>query len=416
MAKQHPEPYRRQDKGKIFYFTFVDENGKRRVKSTGTSTKKDAREFIRDFIDRQESGTARRFRDYAAPFFIAGKCPREARLRPERRNYGTTHMQQSRDWLERYVLTDPVFPELPLNDIRRRDVLDLRSRLVVRLGDKLNSAGKALAAATTILSEAEYREDIATNPGRGISKPQYDGRQRGSFTASEVRLILANLADLCATDKASVPERGRRPQMEAFFAVLFLAGLRLGEARALRWDDLDLEAGRFSVVRAVKDRADTIGRPKWEKVREGLVLPGLLSDRLRRWRDALSQMTSYDSLGLVFPAADGSPVSTTVVRKAWYRLITHAEAHPAVKLAGGDRWLTPHSCRHSLNTHLLAARVPPLDVQQFLGWQSEAGKALTRVQAGYTDLRLLDTASVASAIDVMYETDTPERLNSIGLA
>ena len=35
-------------------------------------------------------------------------------------------------------------------------------------------------------------------------------------------------------------------------------------------------------------------------------------------------------------------------------------------------------------------------------WQSEAGKLLTRVQHGYTDLRLLDTSSVADAIDRMY--------------
>lgn len=399
--KQFPQPYLRGDRGDVFYFTYTDRAGHRRTRSTGSTTKKDARAFIREYLARQESGTAVTFQQYAAPFFLPGQCPREARLRPERKNYGMTHMHKSRDVLKRYVLTDPVFPELAMNEIRRRDVLDLRARLMERLPEKPNTAGKALGAAKTVLSEAEYREDIDSNPGRGVALPAYDHVDRGAFAIDEVRAILAQLPDLVATDKARVPAHGRRPRMEALFTALFLAGLRVGEARAWRWEDIDMERRQFRVVRAVKDSAGTIGDPKWDKPRTGLALPDLLHAALGHWRARLNPLYA----DLVFPDVAGGPISTTVIRVAWARLLTHAAKHDKVKLDVACRWLTPHSTRHTLNTHLLAARVPPLDVQLYLGWQSSIGKTLTRVQEGYTDMRLLDTSRVACAIDEIYRTD-----------
>ena len=53
-------------------------------------------------------------------------------------------------------------------------------------------------------------------------------------------------------------------------------------------------------------------------------------------------------------------------------------------------------------THLLAAGVSPLLVQTYLGWTSEEAKILTRVQASYTALRLLNLEDVAKAIDGLY--------------
>jgi len=197
--------------------------------------------------------------------------------------------------------------------------------------------------------------------------------------------------------------------MEALVATLFLGGLRVGEARAWHWDDVDLDGGRFSVVRAIKDRAGTIGDPKWDKRRENLALPGLLRDALTRWRTELDD--GYTDL--VFPDPDGLPVSVTVIRRAWARMLEHAREKEI--LPEDSRWLTPHSARHSLNTHLLAERVPPLDVQLYLGWQSEAGRMLTRVQAGYTSVRLLDTTTVARSIDRLYAAKKASQKKTVNI-
>lgn len=65
------------------------------------------------------------------------------------------------------------------------------------------------------------------------------------------------------------------------FLILALTGCRLGEALALKWQDVDLERGRITI------RAPKTGRTRWIPLvgaPEGAVAPSLL-DRLRRWRE-----------------------------------------------------------------------------------------------------------------------------------
>ena len=50
-----------------------------------------------------------------------------------------------------------------------------------------------------------------------------------------------------------------------------------------------------------------------------------------------------------------------------------------------ERNVTPHSLRHSLNSHLLAAGADPIKVRAFMGWSDNVfHPVLTPVQAGYT--------------------------------
>jgi len=60
----------------------------------------------------------------------------------------------------------------------------------------------------------------------------------------------------------------------------------------------------------------------------------------------------------------------------------------------------------ALNTHLLAAAVPPLLVQTFLGWSSQEQRILTAVQRTYTELRLFRIEDVAKKIDELYNIKT----------
>lgn len=251
MKKKYPEPYKRDDRKGVYYFT-VNIDGKRRKLSTGETRKERAREEVRRYVDRMAGGMDTPFREYAGGFFIPGRCPREARLVDEGKNFGRAHMHKSRQVLEDWVLTDAVFPDLPMNEIRRKDVIDLRSRLRDRLPHKLNTAGKASDAVKTILSEAWFREDISSNPGAQVSKTQFEKKERGVFTVEEIRAMLANVSELCATDKSRADFTHPRPRAEMLFHLLFLGGLRVGEARALRWRNVDLGRRRFSVVEALE--------------------------------------------------------------------------------------------------------------------------------------------------------------------
>jgi integrase len=143
-----------------------------------------------------------------------------------------------------------------------------------------------------------------------------------------------------------------------------LTGLRLGEILALRWDDVDIEAGRLSVVRAGQwihgEWVETA--PKTRSGRR--VVPiGELGIRLLRRQKAvvakrkLQAGPAWQEYRLVFPATDGRPLSPDRVSAAMRRLC---------KAAGVPK-LTFHQLRHSSASLSLLAGVALPDLSRRLG-------------------------------------------------
>jgi integrase len=388
--KKYPEPFKR---GSRYYFT-AWAAGKRVNVATGLTGKEDARGFIRQYIDTRASGTGEAFRVYAEPYFIWPTCPRTSRLLGEGKQIGETYVRKARRWLERFVFTDPTFSALPVREIRRRHVLELLERLRERVprethgtSEGVNTVNKVLEAVKIILSEAYYREDIAANPGAGVGKLKEDRRQRDILAPEETAQLLA----------CQPGDMGKNPLANALVALLATTGMRSAEARALRWENVDMQSGRVRIIEAFKDSANrTLGLPKWNKPRE-IVLPKMTLERLRAWRQ-LSQHTEDGDR--VLATIDGWALGVTGMKGMIARTMAAAEKAKLLKLEG--RSVTPHSFRHALNTHLLAAGVSPLLVQTYLGWTSAEAKVLTRVQALYTDLRLLNLDEVAKAIEKLY--------------
>ncbi len=203
----------------------------------------------------------------------------------------------------------------------------------------------------------------------------------------EVRLLLS----------ARPGEMKNSPLVDVVVTALLCTGCRAGELRALRWAAVDLKSGRTSICEAFKNEKE-IGDPKWGKKRE-IVLPGILLQRLKKWRET-SRFNSPDDF--VFSTLDGAPPGQTWIRNNMLRVLKSADADKELNFKIGDRWLTPHACRHTINSHLLAAAVPALLVQTFLGWSSEENRILTRVQRSYTELKLFRLEEVASKIDELY--------------
>ena len=124
------------------------------------------------------------------------------------------------------------------------------------------------------------------------------------------------------------------------------SGLRLGELLALRWQDLDLKAGRIFVRRNwVKGK---IGTPKSGKARE-VDLGDDAINALKRHRHLRGE--------LVFCQADGSML--TIGEPRWY-------IRRACKLAG-IREVGWHVLRHSYASHLVMRGAPLKAVQDLLG-------------------------------------------------
>ncbi|MFF0911857.1 tyrosine recombinase XerC [Microbacterium enclense] len=123
-----------------------------------------------------------------------------------------------------------------LQELRREHVESLvrhLERLPTRAGGKRSarSTAYALRLLTTALDAAVAEDLMNRNPARHVKPPVQRTQEMQTWTAEEVRLFLAHVAD------------------SPFAAGWHLSalGLRRGEVLGLRWSDVDLEAAEVHV-------------------------------------------------------------------------------------------------------------------------------------------------------------------------
>ena len=195
---------------------------------------------------------------------------------------------------------------------------------------------------------------LEVNPARGVRLPRYDPQ---------------------ATELAEEPEVWTPQQARAFLAFVddhdwralwHLAigtGARRGELLGLRWRDVDLDAARVRIRRAltVVDGVARLLGTKTANQRE-LAIGDSVVDALRRHaqqqeRDRRTASRWEDRWGLVFTDETGHPVKPKAVTRVFRALVLQAPV-PVVRL---------HDLRHFHATALLQAGVSPKVVSQRLG-------------------------------------------------
>jgi len=175
----------------------------------------------------------------------------------------------------------------------------------------------------------------------------------------------------------------------AFFELLATTGLRISEAIALRWMDLELGSQphlnvRRSIVKGV------IGSPKsrfgWRQIPLGVDLAKSLC--------ALRPDSAREEL-LVFSTARGTPINPGNLRS---RVLA-----PAVRRAGLSN-IGFHAFRHTCASLLIERRLSLLRIQLWMGHHSAA---YTIDTYGH----LIDD-ELSAALDLVHELDTDERTPS----
>ena len=149
------------------------------------------------------------------------------------------------------------------------------------------------------------------------------------------------------------------PDYYTFVLFLLETGCRIGEAIALNWPDVDLDARVATVI-----RCKTGGQATEMKLSDRLCA-ALRQERARWLRSALREGRGSDDSGdgLVFSASRGGAIRVENFRKrVWGPVIREA--------FGPDRHLTPHCLRHTWATLHLARGTPLKWVQQQGGWAS----------------------------------------------
>lgn len=165
------------------------------------------------------------------------------------------------------------------------------------------------------------------------------------------------------------------------WTLLATSGLRIGEALALTWANLDLgPQGGLVRVRGTLTLVSTskwaVGPPKTKRAKRDVPIPAPTVQVLWAWRDR--QNSERDALRRDYqPSSDHeTPVFTDALGKRTNPLAADRAFRRAVKAAELPR-CTPHSLRHSYATQLLEAGVPLIVVSRALGHSSIAVTADT---------------------------------------
>jgi integrase len=205
----------------------------------------------------------------------------------------------------------------------------------------------------TALRDAVRARLIVFNPSTDAKRPKVERKPKKTLSAEEFTGLL---------DKA----KGGR--LYAPILVTLATGLRRGELLALRWRNVDLDAGTLAVIEAVEEtRAGVrIKDVKTAPSRRRVALPDFAVEALQEHRArqreehlALGIGRSVDSL--VFPDPFGEVRRPRNFTKAVTALAASAGVH-----------FTPHLGRHDHATPLLQAGCHPKIAQQRLGHSSIA--------------------------------------------
>lgn len=254
--------------------------------------------------------------------------------------------------LEKHLL--PFFKDHPLDAI----TFDTVERYIaVKLAEdnplSARSINMTVILLGAILEGAVERELIARNPARGRGRRVRERAPRRTYldTAAQIQALLDAAADL---DRNAHRDR-RHIERKAMIATLVFAGLRIGELCALRWRDVDLEAGWLRV-----------GEAKTDAGTRRIKVRGALNAELTRVH-ALRATTDAD--GFVFATSTGRRQSTDNLRS---RVIAASVERANKNLRSRDlsplpEGITPHSLRRTFASILYAIGEDPGVVMDEMG-------------------------------------------------
>jgi integrase len=269
--------------------------------------------------------------------------------------------QSSRNLSARTVAHEQHLLDRHLAAFTRRRVQDVSARDVARRMRELRDAYSpwTCVAVYRVLvgtfALAVRRGVIARSPIDGLAPSE---RPKQKNRKPIARLVAAQLTGLV--------DAGATKRWRAALGLGGLAGLRLGEVRALRWADVDLAANVLRVRSSLLPDG-TAKPPKTEAgTRDVPILPALRR-RLIEWRLEAPHTRDVD---YVIATADGKPVMERNLRRAL------DAAKQTAGLDAGDARLSWHSLRHSYGSMLATDLELPATTLARLAGHADAGFTL----------------------------------------
>jgi integrase len=240
------------------------------------------------------------------------------------------------------VLRKHVLPALP-----RGKAVDLTVGHVRRLIDKLTAKGLSgasvkvcVSALSSALDYGVRNEILQRNVTRDLVRRDLPSGKRTTepryLSGSQVTALLKTLS----------------VEFRPVAAALFYGGLRISEALALRWSDIDFE-GHSVHVRGTKTAASDATIP--------LLAPLATILKGHRQEQAKLGVQRIAAAALVFPTYTGKPQS----RRNALRAISNASVRAGL-VKDGEEKVGCHDLRHSLAANAFALGLSPVEVSKVL--------------------------------------------------
>ncbi|HLO78680.1 MAG TPA: site-specific integrase [Magnetospirillum sp.] len=337
--------------GKVVYqCDYRDQNGKRRAKQF--DRKKDADAFlvtaraeVRDgsYIHDAESITIKK----AADLWLEECDARQAAGRQMERSTLTGYKIH----VNKHICAEETgIGALKLSRITRLDVIRFRDRLLAG-GLSEPTTRKVLTSLKQLLDHAQTLQYISSNPVDGV-KILRTSRVASKITIPSKEGVRAMIA-------------AASEDFRAHLIVAALCGLRAGESRGLRWEDVDFTKGYVHVQQRA-DRFGEIGEPKSAAGVRSVPMGPMVANALKRWKLRCPK----GEMGLVFPNSKGLLLHYSNMWERDFQPLfdaldaKHEENPIANPKVARFRW---HDFRHFAISLWIEQGFPPKAIMEFAG-------------------------------------------------
>lgn len=330
------------------YYGQLDERGKRKqLTETVRGTKAEAERALRERLLALENGEfVRKHADTVADFlqrWLKGYVATNTSLRTQE-GYG--------EKVRGHLL--PAIGSIPIQALTGSEIEAMYAAMLA----------KGLSARTVLhvhrilrqaLSHAVKGGLLARNPADAATPPRPQWKPVKMWGPETVNTFL---------------EAAEGSRYRDLYHLAVLTGLRRSELVGLKWESVDLTAGRLSVVETlqrINGKGLVPGQPKTARSRRSITLdsnalPILHGVRGRQIEQRLVAGIAWRNTGYVFTQPDGSPVDP--------ELVTHDFA--GIVRRSALPHLTFHGLRHAYATLALSAGVPDKVISEALGHSSIA--------------------------------------------
>lgn len=308
----------------LIQYRYTDWQGKRR-KSTkrGFATKREAEEWLRNFLITQKADFDMKFEDFWKMYY----ADMETRLRE--------HTMRTKKYIVELKIL-PYFGNKRVNDITAADIRQWQNELI-KMGYSptyLKTINNQLSA---IFNYAVRYYDLKSNPcAKAGSMGKSKAEEMDFWTGEEFRKFIDSVMN-------------KRLSYMAFMT-LYWTGMRLGELLALNPKDVDLEKRTISITKSYQrlGKKDVITPPKTPKSKRVITIPEFLAADIKDYMDSLYDLQEDDRL---FPIT---------------KYYLEHEMQRGIKESGVKR-IRVHDLRHSHASMLIELGFSPLEIANRLG-------------------------------------------------